>query len=65
MYFKLTYFLYHNFISFSEKNDKKQEQMFYQNHSLALHTLEIFFNVALNLKNLGLPCWTRINAKNT
>ena len=37
-------FFGHNLISFSEKNYKKQAQMFYQNHSLALHTVEIFYN---------------------
>ena len=34
MYLKLTYFLNHNLILFSEKNYQKQAEMFYQNHSL-------------------------------
>ena len=41
MYLKLTYFLHPNFILSSEKIYKKQAQMFYQNHSLVLHTIEI------------------------
>ena len=36
MYLKLTYFLYHNLILFSENTYKKEAQMCYQNHSLAL-----------------------------
>ena len=36
-------------ILFSERNYKKQVQFFYQKHSLALHTVEIFCN--LTLKN--------------
>ena len=47
MYLKLSYFLYHNLILFSEKNYKKQVQMFYQNYSLALHTVKIFCNLIL------------------
>ena len=47
MNLKLTYFLYHNLILFSGKNCKKQAQMLYQNHSLALHTVEIFCNIIL------------------
>ena len=41
------YFLYHNLILFSQENYKKQTQMFYQNHSLALHAVEIFCNLIL------------------
>ena len=41
---KLACFLYHKLILFSQKNYKKQAQMFYQNHSLALYTVEIFCN---------------------
>ena len=41
MHSKLTYFLYHNLTLFLEK-------MFYQNHSLALHTVKIFFNLTLS-----------------
>ena len=37
------YFLYHNLILFSEKH----AQMFYQKHSLVLHTVEIFCNLTL------------------
>ena len=43
----LTNFLHHNLILFSEKNYKKQAQMFYQNYSLALHTVKIFCNLIL------------------
>ena len=39
MYLKLTYFLYQNLSLFSEKNYKKQVQMFY--------TIEIFCNLIL------------------
>ena len=45
MYLKMTYFLYHSFKLFSEKNYKEQAQSF--NHSLALLTVEIFFNLIL------------------
>ena len=42
MYLKFTYFLYYNlnfiFRKLLENNYKKQEQMFYQNHSLALRS---------------------------
>ena len=33
--------------------------MFYQNHSLVLHVVEIFCN--LDSKNLRLPYWAQIN----
>ena len=43
MYLKFVlFFLYHNLISFSKKNDKKPAQMFNQNHSLALQRLRYF-----------------------
>ena len=42
---KLAYFLIRNLKLFSEKNYKKQEQIF--NHSLALLTEEIFCNLIL------------------
>ena len=45
MYLKLTYFLYHNFKLFSEKNYKKQAQFF--NHSLVLLKVDIFCNLIL------------------
>ena len=38
----LKYFLNNNLILFLEKNYKEQAQMFYQNHSLSLHWVEIF-----------------------
>ena len=42
MYLKFTYFLYYNlnfiFRKLLENNYKKQAQMFYQNHSLALRS---------------------------
>ena len=38
----------HNLILFPEKNCKKQAQMFYQNNSLALHTVEIFCNLKVD-----------------
>ena len=47
MYLKLTYFLDHSLILFSEKNFKKQAHMFYQSHSLGLHTVQIFCNLIL------------------
>ena len=49
MYSKLTYFIYHNLVLFSKKNYKKQAWclLFYQNDSLALHTVEIFCNSIL------------------
>ena len=34
-------------ILFSDKNYEKQVQMFYQNHSLVLHTIDIFCNLIL------------------
>ena len=40
---------------FRKKKYKKQAQMFYQNHSLALHTLEIFCN--LILRNYSTWTW--------
>ena len=46
MYLKLTNFLYNNLNLLSEKNCKKQVQMFYQNHS-TLYTVEIFSNSVL------------------
>ena len=46
MYVKLTYFLHHNLILFSQ-NYKKQAQVFYQNRSLVLHMVEIFCNLIL------------------
>ena len=66
---KLAYFLYHNLILFSERNYKIQAQIFYQNHSLALHTAEILYNLILRnhwkitekisdcLTGLGLTLW--------
>ena len=39
--------LYHKLILISEENYRKQAQMFNQNHSLALHTVEIFCNLLL------------------
>ena len=69
MYLKLTYFLYHNLILFSEMNHKRQAQMFYQNHSLLLHKVDIFCNLILRnhwtwtckilncLTGLGLTLW--------
>ena len=39
--------IYDNLILFSKKNDKNQAQIFYQNYSLALHTVEIFCNLIL------------------
>ena len=49
MYSKLTYFIYHNLVLFSKKNYKQQAWclLFYQNYSLALHTVEIFCNSIL------------------
>ena len=47
MYLKSTCFLYPILILFSEKNHKKQAQMFCQNHSIALHTVQIFRNFIL------------------
>ena len=47
MYLELTHFLCQNLMLFSEKNYKKQAQMFYQNHSFALHTVETFCNLIL------------------
>ena len=41
------HFLSHNLVLFSENNYKKQAQFFYQNHSLVLHTVEIFCNLIL------------------
>ena len=52
MYLKSTYF--HNLVFFSDKNYKKQAQMFYQNHSLALRTDYIFCNLVLRNVVLGL-----------
>ena len=66
MYLKLTYFFV-NLILFSEKNYKKQAQMFSQNHSLVLHTVEILCNLILRnywtwtCKIFELPYWTRID----
>ena len=66
-YLKLTYFLYQNLTIFSDKNYKKQAQMFHQNHSLVLHTVEIFlqFNFMksseMDLNNLELSYWAWIN----
>ena len=51
--FKINRSLYHNLILFSEKIYKRQVEMFYQNHSLTLHTVETFCN--LILRNLT---WT-------
>ena len=45
MYLKLTYLLYQNLKLFSEKNYKKQTQIF--NHSLALLAVKIFCNLIL------------------
>ena len=36
-----------NLILLLEKNYKKQTQMFYQNHSLELDTVDIFCNLVL------------------
>ena len=47
MYLKLTNFLYHSLILCSEKNFKKHAQISYQNHSLALPTVETFCNLIL------------------
>ena len=47
MYLKLTYFLDHSLILFSENNHKKQTQILYQNDLLVLHTVEIFCNLIL------------------
>ena len=47
IYSKVRYCPYHNSNLFSEKIDKKETQVFYQNHSLALHTVEIFCNLIL------------------
>ena len=47
MYLKLTYLSI--IILFSEKNNKEQAQRFYQNHTSALHTVEIFFNLISTL----------------
>ena len=63
MYLKLSYFLYHNLILFSEKNYKKQTQIFYQNYSTMLYTVDIFCNSILR-KIIQLPdwaYWVRIN----
>ena len=49
MLFFLSWF---NFIF--RKEYKKQAQMFYQSHSLALHTVEIFCNLILRNVGLGL-----------
>ena len=46
--FKINIFSLSQFNSIFRKNYKKQAQMFYQNHSLALHTVKIFFNLTLS-----------------
>ena len=51
---KLMYFLYHNLILFSEKNYKKQVQMFYQNNSLGLQTAKF---CSLILRNYRTRTW--------
>ena len=40
-YLELTWYLYHYLILFSQKKYKKEAQMFYQNHSLLLHTVAV------------------------
>ena len=53
MYLKLSYFLCHKLILLLEKNSKKEEQIFYQNHSLMLYIVEIFCSSILK-KIIGL-----------
>ena len=65
----LKYFLNINLILFLEKNYKEQAQMFYQNHSLSLHWVEIFCNSVFKNRWMWtwkmpyalLPYWARIN----
>ena len=45
--FKINIFFLLQFNFSSDRNYKKQAQMFQQNHSLALHTVEIFCNLIL------------------
>ena len=68
MYLELTWYRYHYLILFLQKNYKKEAQMFYQNHSLALHTVAvdifckpIFRNHWTWTWHLGLPHWAWIN----
>ena len=68
MYLELKWYRYHYLILFSQKNYKKEAQMFYQNHSLALHTVAvdifckpIFRNHWTWTWHLGLPHWAWIN----
>ena len=70
MYLKLTYFLYHNLILFSEKNYKKQAQMllryfaiqFSEIIGLGLEKSRINFMIycSWTRKILELPYWTWI-----
>ena len=51
--FKIIIFSLSQFNSITEKNYKKQAQMFYQNHSLMLYTVEIFYNsISRNINGL-------------
>ena len=45
--FEINIFFCRNLILFSEKNYKKQAQIIYQNHSLGLPTVGIFWNLIL------------------
>ena len=45
--FKINIFFLLQFNFSSDRNYKEQAQMFQQNHSLALHTVEIFCNLIL------------------
>ena len=54
MYLKLSYSFYHNLILFSQKNYKKQAEMFYQNHSLTYFAIELKKALDLRFKNLEL-----------
>ena len=62
MYLKLTFFLYHNLILFSERIID-QAQMFSQNHSFVLHTIGISCNLTLRnhwtwtFPKLGITLW--------
>ena len=67
MYLKLIYFLHRSLILFLEKNYKKETQNALSNSFISvtysLFILELNFkkSLNLNLKNVGLPYWTRIN----
>ena len=57
LYLKLSYFLYHNLILFSEKNYKKKAQMIDQKHWLKL--LRYFATILRKTVGLGLEkSWT-------